>query len=443
MTITSERISDLAGLSTEPRQRSSLRTRLTAAARTPRGFMAIATGVIALHVADDSFFQPASGTSASDHLAGGLIPIAALALGAWAYPRVRSGAGAVIAVLAGLFGLIIGVTEAGYYTLKVGASGDDYSGLFAAPAGAFLLGLGVWTLWKSRKLDTLWRRYLRRALITVAALATVLQVIAPVLLSYAVTHSARAVVPAADLGTPHENVQFRTSDGLTLKGWYIPSENGAAIIDFPGRKSLTQEHARMYAKHGYGVLLFDRRGEGESDGNPNMFGWGGEKDINAAVDFLKSRPDVDAGRIGAIGFSVGGEMLLEAAAKNEDLAAVVSEGAGARTFSEDVQEYSGPELWISFPTLVMKTGAVALFSNTMPPEPLTALVPQIAPRPVFLIWTPRSGTEGLNPLYQRLSGDTTSIWKIPESDHMGGITTRPQEYEQRVIGFFDHALLDS
>ena len=94
-------------------------------------------------------------------------------------------------------------------------------------------------------------------------------------------------------------------------------------------------------------------------------------------------------------------MTPQAAAKNDDLAAVVSEGAGA---------------------------------------PLTALVPQIVPRPVFLIWTPRSGTEGLNPLYQRLAGDTASIWKIPESDHIAGIYTRPQEYEQRVIGFLDEAL---
>jgi hypothetical protein len=248
-------------------------------------------------------------------------------------------------------------------------------------------------------------------------------------------------VPTADLGTTHEDVTFQTSDGLTLHGWYIPSKNGAAIIDFPGRKPLTQAHARMYAKHGYGVLLFDRRGEGKSDGEGNMFGWGGEKDINAAVEFLKQRPDVDPDRIGGIGFSVGGEMLLEAAAKNTDLAAVVSEGAGTRTFKEDVQEFSGPELWLGYPFLAVKTAGTALFSNTMPPEQLTTLVPKIAPRPVLLIWTPLSKSENMNPVYQRLVGDTASIWEIPESEHIQGINARPAEYEQRVIGFFDEALL--
>ena len=49
----------------------------------------------------------------------------------------------------------------------------------------------------------------------------------------------------------------------------------------------------MLARHGYGVLLFDRRGEGRSDGEPNIFGWGGGEDIKAAVRYLKTRDDVD------------------------------------------------------------------------------------------------------------------------------------------------------
>ena len=84
----------------------------------------------------------------------------------------------------------------------------------------------------------------------------------------------------------------------------------------------------MLARHGYGVLILDRRGVGDSEGDGSMFGWGGTPDIHAAVDFLKARPDVDPARIGGIGFSVGGEEMLQAAAENPDLAAVVSEGAG-------------------------------------------------------------------------------------------------------------------
>ncbi len=66
----------------------------------------------------------------------------------------------------------------------------------------------------------------------------------------------------------------------------------------------------MLVRHGYGVLLVDARGYDGSDGDPNLFGWSGAKDIDAAVAWLQRRPDVKGGRIGGIGFSVGGEVLL-------------------------------------------------------------------------------------------------------------------------------------
>ena len=89
----------------------------------------------------------------------------------------------------------------------------------------------------------------------------------------------------------------------------MPSRNGATVIAFPGRSG-PQKHARMLVRHGYGVLLFDRRGEGASDGDPNAFGWGGERDLLAAVGIscAAAPTSIPAGSA-AIGLSVGGEML--------------------------------------------------------------------------------------------------------------------------------------
>ena len=84
---------------------------------------------------------------------------------------------------------------------------------------------------------------------------------------YGTTHIGRAVVPPDRLGVAHEDVSFTTADGLELEGWYIPSRNGAAVISFPGRDG-SQKQARMLARHGYGVLLFDRRGEGRVRASP-------------------------------------------------------------------------------------------------------------------------------------------------------------------------------
>lgn len=62
----------------------------------------------------------------------------------------------------------------------------------------------------------------------------------------------------------------------------------------------------MLARHGYGVLLFDRRGEGDADGDPEAFGWNFAKDIKAALAYLRTRPDVDRGRIAGWPRPVGG-----------------------------------------------------------------------------------------------------------------------------------------
>jgi fermentation-respiration switch protein FrsA (DUF1100 family) len=281
-------------------------------------------------------------------------------------------------------------------------------------------------------------------LVALGALAVVYVVVAPLYVSYVFTHVAHGFVPTAELGADYEEVSFTTSDGLELKGWYIPSKNRAAVIAFPGRKG-PQRQARMLARHGYGVLLFDRRGEGESEGDPNIFGWAGEEDLRAAVGFLQSRPGVDPARIGGIGLSVGGEMMIEAAAESDGLKAIVSEGAGVRSIRESL---AMPEQtttkWLGAVLVhAVVTPGVALFSNTMPPPSLEDLAARIYPRPVFFIYAvPGQGGEAeLTEVFYEAAREPKAIWRVPDAEHTGGIEAQPSEYERRVVGFFDEALL--
>jgi pimeloyl-ACP methyl ester carboxylesterase len=299
-------------------------------------------------------------------------------------------------------------------------------------------------LWRSRRAGrSRTRRYLRRVLLGVLGLVVLGEVVTPLAATYAMIHVAGAAVPEPELGAAYEDVTFTTSDGLELEGWYVPSRNGAAVIAFPGRSG-PQLHTRMLVEHGYGVLLFDRRGEGASEGDGNKFGWGGERDIHAAIDFLKDRPDVDPERIGGIGLSVGGELMLQAAAENPDLAAVVSEGAGTRSFSEEKVDYGSFMVARGIHQMVLKQAGLALFSNEPPPPSLVDLAPRIGPRPVLLIWAPNGGNrEAMNPLYQALIGPSAEIWSIPDAQHVKGLQTHPEEYERRVVDFFDAALVET
>jgi uncharacterized protein len=424
---------------THSRAQAGLASRVVAAVKTEVGVVRLALGAVALHVVDDNFLQPNPGISAADHPAG-LIPLGLLLAAIWFYPRLRAGARVAIALLGGWLGLL-GSVEALYYTKEVGPSGDDYSGFLSLVAGLLLVGLGLKTLWQSRKDGPLWRRYGRRLLILGGTYVVVTFVLVTFSYSYGITHMARAHVPAADLGAPYEEVQFRTSDGLLLKGWYIESKNGAAVISFPGRAA-PQKRAKMLADHGYGVLLFDRRGEGESEGDPNILGWHGERDIHAAVEFLQSRPDVDPRRIGGIGLSVGGEMMIEAAAESRALKAIVSEGGSGRS-SKDDWANGQRRVDVLIGRSFFSAGA-ALWSSDLPPATLESLVSEIpSTTATFFVYGEKGQPEEkpANELIHEKATGYSELWEVPGSGHMKGIEAQPAEYERRVVGFFDRALL--
>jgi len=400
----------------------------------------LAIGVVALHVVDDNFLQPNPGTTAGDHPVSGLVPLALLVAAAVFYGRLRAGARAVIALFAGYFGVLGGI-EALHYTREVGPSGDDYTGILSLLAGLVLLGVGGLTLWRSRRRDDrLWWRYGRRALIGVGAVVVAGVFLFPFSIGYIVTHASRATVPAADLGALFEEVEFTTNDGLRLKGWYIRSRNGAAVISFPGRAS-SQKRAKLLARHGYGVLVFDRRGEGESEGDPNLFGWEGERDVHAAVEFLRNRPEVDPDRIGGIGLSVGGEMMIAAAAESDALRAIVSEGASARSV-RDIVANPGTT-WSEVLGNGVATLATSLFSNALPPADLKSLVPKISGAVLFVYGeNGQPAEEPANRAFYAVAHEPRELWEVPGSGHIGGTEARPREYERRLVAFFDRYLLE-
>jgi dienelactone hydrolase len=399
----------------------------------------LALGLMAVHVIDDNFVEPRPGTAAGDHLVSGLVPLAVLALAGWACGRLRPGGRATVALVLALPAALSGAGPI-YYGGKTGLSGDDYTGLLSMGAAPILVGLGLWTLWTSRRLgDHHVRRYGRRTLKTAGVLAGLMVAALPFSIAYIGAHVSRAEVPAAHLGAAHEDVKLQTSDGLTLDGWYVPSRNRAAVIVFPGRSG-TQRQARMLARHGYGVLLYDRRGEGRSQGDPDAWGWDTDKDIRAGLDFLRHRADVDAGRIAGLGLSVGGEMMLQTAAGTTDLAAVVSEGAGARTMAEEVDDVSGIDKVGAALAYGVRDLTNAVLHDRRPPANLLTLIGEIAPRPVFLIHAGADDAGHRNPAYFRAAGEPKQIWEA-QGGHTDGIVREPREYERRVTRFLDDALL--
>lgn len=383
------------------------------------------------------------GVSWLDHVLAVAVPVALLAAIAELWHRMSAGLRASLSLLIGTLALVIGLVAAARVRAE-GHLAPGVAGVLPLVAGAVLVGLGAWLLWTSRKRGgALWWTVVRRALILVGALLVVYWVILPVSMAIIATERPRDAVVQADLGRPHEDVTLITRDGVELSAWYVPPLNRAAVITFP--RAWTVKQARMLVDNGYGVLMVDPRGYGDSEGDPNAYGWGSTADIDAAATWLRDQDDVGRRRIGGLGLSMGGEQMIEAAADNPRLKAVVSEGAGIRSVREAFLR-RGPnalELALQYPQDLMQTVSVWLLGDETVPPPLTQAAAEISPRAVFFIY----GEDGqaiekaVNPVLYDAALPPKAIWQVPGAGHTGGITAEPDEYERRVIGFFDRALL--
>ncbi len=388
-----------------------------------------------LHVVVDTLLAPEPGVSWPHRVVPAAAAALTLGIALVVVWRGRAGLLAATAGALGSWSLVatgIAATNAADGRLR----GDDLTGLALAVAGALLVGLAARVLWRTRRHDGHWR--LRRAGHALIAVLVVAWLVVPVSIAIVATHRPRGVVEQVALGRPARDVTLETADGLSLRASYVPSRNGAAVALFPDRAG-TAAHARLLVRHGYGVLAVDMRGYGGSDGNPNAFGWGATPDVDAAVAYLASRPEVRRAAVGGLGLSVGGEALLEAAAGNAGLRGVVSDGAGERSIRESVSR--GAAAALVLPLQAVETAAVLALSGELPPAGLQDLVPRIAPRPVLLVLAGHGGGgEELSRTYAAGAGGTAELWEIPEATHVGGIDARPVAYERRVVAFLDRAL---
>ena len=316
--------------------------------------------------------------------------------------------------------------------------GDLLVAPFAVLGAALLLGAALAIRERPHTASRAWR-WSRRALTLGGALVVFVFGVTPIAAAVWVTQAPRESV--RPFGLAHEDVSLHTRDGLRLAGWYVRSRNGAAVVVVHGgggTRNGSERHARMLARAGYGVLLYDARGNGESEGRHDAMGWTWEPDVVAAVDFLSRRPDVQRG-IGALGISTGAEAVLQAAARDDEIAAVVSDGAIARNLAETRQlEGTGKVQAVPYYGLLFAT--IRAITGTRQPPPLQHLIPEIAPRPVLLIATGESTEQTMNRAYHRAAPET-ELWELPRAGHTLGLKDQPAAYERKVIRFFDGALL--
>jgi hypothetical protein len=402
----------------------------------------VATGTALLHALDDAFVDRQPGVPWDQHWLAAVISVAAAAAALFAFPFLRPGLRAGVAFGFGLLAIVNGTLHVIHIT-KEGPAASDLTGLLALGAGVVLIALALWIPWRHRgeRAQTRGRRWVNRGIALVAGALAVYAFAFPTSLAIIQTHKYREPIgspPSAD----YQTVSFVSADGLELSGWYRPSRNRAAVVVVHGAggdRTGAVAHAELLARHGFGVLVYDSRGRGESEGSPVGFGWGWPKDVAGALAFLRERPDVDPERIGGLGLSRGADVLIQVAAEDRGLKALVSDGATGGSFA-DYRNLGEEAEGVPF-YLTMYTAARVL-SGASPGKALKDAVARVSPTPLLLIATGRSlpAERDFNRIYMEAAREPVELWDLPDVDHTAAIRQRPEEYERRVVGFFDDAL---
>ncbi|MEO8904564.1 MAG: alpha/beta fold hydrolase [Polyangiaceae bacterium] len=237
-----------------------------------------------------------------------------------------------------------------------------------------------------------------------------------------------------------EDVSWRTKDDLTLRGWFAPGSLKDAVVFVHGltsNRTAFLPEAELLNSRGHGVLLYDSRASGESDGKLATWGDRERLDIKGALDFLAARVDVEPGRVGIFGCSVGGSAAALTSAEDLRIRAVLLGPTWLSLEDELHQDFqqagrlSGWGMVTAFRIAGVNVDAV---------RPVD-LVRRIAPRPLLML----SGSEDTDTppaIMQKLQAAAPGAerWVVPGAGHCMYFDASPVEYRRRFVEFFDGAL---
>ena len=407
--------------------------RLGRVARLERPLLAGGVALVAAHLLDLAISGPATAW-------WGVLAILALPAAWFALqPRLIRPTRFGLALVVGLLAIGFGVVSHGLHVVNSGPDWRDVTGVGLVLGGVLLVGSAVAALAAPSG-----PRGRHRALHAAGWLVGAVLVLGALLMPFSqvllITHAPRWAIQEASLPIPHDEVTVETEDGRDLSAWWVPSRNGAAVLvdhGSGGSRERVVRHIEMLARHGYGVLALDLPGNGESEGHSNGLGDNAQPAVSAALDWLSRRDGVDPERIAGYGLSLGAEVLIEAAAGDERLKALVADGATRPEDSVDVLEPSAPERFTGWLTITGVRGVSGMHTSTS----LNPLIGKIAPRPVLLVAAGGFEQEiPANRIYHERGGPTTDLYELPDAGHTGGLRKHPAEYERRTIGFLDRAL---
>jgi uncharacterized protein len=273
---------------------------------------------------------------------------------------------------------------------------------------------------------------------------------------YSNTHPPRYPhhIPPSQYNLDYEEVDFEATDAIVLKGWFVKAkaDNDFHKKKYPviiishglgASKSDFTDFSSKLVERGYHVFLFDFRGHGESKGRRTSLGYQEQRDLLAAIDYIKKREDVIKEKIGLYGFSMGAAVSILTAAKHKNVQVIVSDSSYTSLKEEGEHVLRSFYRLPAFPFEYFMTWAYNLFFMT-DVEKISPLdnIAALSPIPVFIIGGEKDEMMPAS-FAKRLfknAKDPKSLWIIPGARHGETLYRAGDDYPKRVGSFFDQYL---
>lgn len=264
-----------------------------------------------------------------------------------------------------------------------------------------------------------------------------------------------------------ENVILTTADGLALQACYLKTQKprkGVILfgLEFGSNRWSCVPYCEFLREAGYDIFTFETRGQGDSPAQSGYepLQWVTDFeliDFQAALAYLKSRPDKDPRGIGLFGLSKGGSAGLMAAARDDFIRCCVVDGAFAAVTTmlpymrQFVQIYTtikwaGRRIPYWYLRIAARIGMrrIERIRDCHYPS-LEKCMPMLAPRPLLMI---HGGADSyIKPDMARalfeMAEDPKEFWLVEKAKHNQAIVLAQEEYKTRVLTFFDRHLAEA
>ncbi len=247
----------------------------------------------------------------------------------------------------------------------------------------------------------------------------------------------------ADLGLKYDDITLTTEDNLKLSAWYIPSKNKTS-------KSIILAHGHPFNKANildfapflhqkYNLLFFDFRAMGDSEGNFISGGYHEQKDLKAAINYLKKEKNIS--NIGALGVSMGAAVIILEAAHNKEIKAIVADSSykDLHTIAQDLYK---PFSIFKYPFIFFsELFAKIIYSiDIKETSPVTKV--KNVKAPMFIVHGEidyQISVESSKAIYEN-ANQPKELWIAKDTNHVQTHFKYKQEYEKKVLEFFDKYL---